>query len=498
MKKNKKISKEEALEREYIKKKRNLEYKQKKKKIKMEAKKKIEYKFLILFFVLFFIYIISTIFQIMTNERVDSTIVTLGVVDLSKSERGLIVREEEVYKMPIKGSVIYNITEHDKARQSDVVVTAINDKNLAFENENLQTRMTMKYFENEYEKNKEIIENINNKIKKYIDNSQVNDYKEIGLLSDYISSTLKERESILMLGKKSSYDNKDGIVKVEIKAKESGIVSYLIDGEEKNISPNKISEITEKDVNKKYQVVDVNTTQVLEKDISIFKLVKSNVWYVVSYIDNDRLENIEEGTYHRTQVYNKNKVEEIYFFIEKIERGEKKTKVVLRSTKYIQDYLNSRTLEFKLFDKIYEGMKIPTTSIVKKNKLAIKKSFIVEEEGEYFITIGTTAEDKKKVKIDIYLKGIDYYYANMDNSTIKVGDLIFDYDNNIYQISIKEIEGVYLLNYTFPVFKTIIKNNNIPKELNIAILSVKENKNIKNLDKIATFGEDIKNRRDGG
>ncbi len=409
---------------------------------------------------------------------------------MSVMEKGIIVRDEEIIKSKLNGNIIYKMEEEDKVPKNGTIALVISEGvDIGVKANDIRNNMS--YYENEYRRNKDKVDKIDANIRSEIYKENEKNIKSIEKLNNVIRAELLKKEKILMIGRTEiSKEVAEGKVG-EINSKASGIVSYHIDGFEEIYTHEQISNIGLKEIDKKYKMDVLGQIRSVEADDTIAKVVKSNTWYLVFEIENEKIKEIKEKTYHKTYVMNNGKPKEIYFFVDRIEKDAEKSKVVFRSTKYVQEYLKSRTLEFKLHNEVYKGYKIPTSTIVDKEVLIIKKGFYNMKDEHTYILLKKMGERKVELEINAYMKNNGDIYILENENKVNEGDLLENEDGNIYQIKRGKIKGVYATNYGFTTFKEITINESISKELGITILNVKDNKHIRRYDTIAKNGNEI-------
>ena len=137
--------------------------------------------------------------------------------------------------------------------------------------------------------------------------------------------------------------------------------------------------------------------------------------------------------------------------------------VVLSFDNYIQRYLNQRYLYVTLTLSETEGLKIPSSSLVKKNVYKIPKSFLVNggnSSKKNQINIMNTNKKGERVlsqtTVDIYKT--DEKYAYVSSKDLKKGIVVSETDKQkIYTLkNITQIQGVYIVNRGYTVFKQVV------------------------------------------
>ena len=124
-------------------------------------------------------------------------------------------------------------------------------------------------------------------------------------------------------------------------------------------------------------------------------------------------------------------------------------------------YSGDRFLNIELVTNTQTGLKIPLSSIVKKNFYVIPKEYIAtdEEDGNagFYRKVTRRGKDDSSefVKATIYQEDDDYYYVDMD--TFQDGDVILKPDSqSVYEIKEKKAsflpEGQVIRGHEFHYF----------------------------------------------
>lgn len=125
-------------------------------------------------------------------------------------------------------------------------------------------------------------------------------------------------------------------------------------------------------------------------------------------------------------------------------------------------YSNDRFLEVELVTNTRSGLKIPLSSIVKKDFYRIPREFVThnEEDGKAGFNKKIQLDDEKQstsefIQAIIYEEDEEYYYV--DTSTFQKGDIIIKPDSQAtFTIAdTKPLEGVYSINKGYAVFRKI-------------------------------------------
>ena len=169
--------------------------------------------------------------------------------------------------------------------------------------------------------------------------------------------------------------------------------------------------------------------------------------------------------------------------------------VILSFDNYIQRYLNQRYLYVSLTLSETKGLKIPSSSLVKKEVYKIPKSFLVNggnSSKKEQVNIMKTNKKGEKVltqaAVNVYKSDEDYVYvysANLTKGTV----LSETNKEKIYTLKNKsQIQGVYIVNRGYTVFKQI---EMVERNEDYCIVSAK-NSGIELYDRIILNSDTVK------
>lgn len=470
---------------------------------KKTPKKSIARKFFYMVFFLIMIYIFGYCVSFFTQKKINSTLIEYANSDNPQMFSGVIVRNEKIYTSQKSGAISLNLHNFDIAKKNCVVCT-IKDKesvekledDLSKINNDIldmqKNRIDISLFQND-------IKNANNQIEKIVDENiyvcSQNNFDKINSFADAIKKNLDLRNQILLTenrGDVKEMDEKKSQIEQKIKkniesisATQTGIVSYFIDGLEKTYTLNKLNNLTSQQTNIKSQSIETIDNSYVEASQPIFKIIESNEWYIVSYVKNKDIENIKENDSKTIFIENENNFTPIDVYIEKIiAKNKTESCLVMKCTKFVQDYLQNRNIKFKLDDTKLQGFKIPVCSIDKKNLFKIPVQFVLKDNNEHTVT----KKNNEKVKVKIYDSDENYYYV--ESNGLKSKDIIISSDES-YEISqMKKIYGIYIANTGIAEFKKINYADEI-LENGFIIIDPKLNPSIKISDRIITNVKDV-------
>ncbi len=438
------------------------------------------------------LYFGSNIYRMFADNAVETMQISKITIDTPKVYESLIVRNESVVSATQSGEVDYKIANNEKARVGDLVSTIIDENQ-----ENSEYRLSSEEFTEMSKISNPDVENINTRIKSEFSYSKINDYAQAYIYAEKIYESLEIRNQIIV---SSLYDSGSG-TNIQSTAKESlytlksGIVNYNIDSFEEVFTTDKIDEINADDIKNATKTDDTVRNKVVVAGESVFKIIESNTWYIVSYVDTSEIKarGIEVDKNMEIYLGKANVFIPMRATVSSITEEDKTSKIVYQCNSYIGDFAEQRVVSIKLAKENVEGYKVPKTAILQKDAVAINKEFIFfnEEAGyDYVIKRGYDGEEYQ-VPVEKYSTKENTTYVLKATTDLNMGDMLVNGDKQ-YQIpDIYKINGIYVLNTGIAVFKEIYPSENTFEDTSIAFLEAKNNTNIRISDTIAVNYEDV-------
>lgn len=477
---------------------------------KKNRTRRISWIFFYLVFFVIVIYIAGYFVNFFSREKINTRLIEFVDVDNSKIFNGIIIRNEKVYKAKKNGFINLVLHTNDYAKKGNIVCLIedrkANDnlkKELLDINNNIvdmqKKRIDVSIFKNDIKKANDNLKEIINKNMFVF--SQMNNTKKINNLLDLIEKNLEVRNQILLSEHhgniKDMSDKRNNLEKkitgniFNMIANESGLVSYDIDGLENNFLIDNLESLNFEKINIKSQTKRLNKDEYVNAGDTIFKIIESNNWYIACRVKNQDIKDLKENDVKVIYLNYNNDFMEIEFTVYKILKKNKRESIlILKSDKFMHDFVDVRNIKFKLNNDKKHGYKILTESIAKKNLFKIKREFIYKHDYYYVIKKG---EENNKIRVKIYDMDENYFY--IDSEELKLKDVIVKENNKKDEFiinSLKKIHGIYLANTGIAEFKKINFDGDLNK--NFVVLDEKLNPEIKIYDIIVS---DIKNISDG-
>lgn len=408
---------------------------------------------LAIFFV-FFIYILVQIIRALGKEQKSIYEVTRSSIDNNITLTALAIREESVISTPNAGYISYYIKDLNRASKSDIVysidqtgdisnkITTENDASLSL--------------------SKEDYSSIRNEISLFHINFDLNEYNDIYDFKLDLENTIMEiaNENVLANLSPNVTTNSSSTFQL-FQNTQTGIIAYYVDGYESKT----IDTLTTTDfVEEGYEKIRIMSGDLVAAHSPVYKVITSDDWHLVCEITDSQKERLESLS--KIKLYiprDKSTVVADFSIIE--QNG--MLLADFKMNKNMARFADCRFLDIEIIMEDFIGLKIPNTSIVKKdfykvpiyyltqganssNTLQFNRQSWDDENGIYL--------EPQLVELPIYYKDTEYCYINPDD--VHPNDILIR-DNSSQTLRIGEciygqLEGVYSVNKGYATFKRIV------------------------------------------
>lgn len=397
-------------------------------------------------FLLIIIYIVVLTWGYLTKEHISIYEVNTTQISDDSPLYGFILRSEEVVSTDREGYINYYNAEGNRVGIGDVVYTLDTNGEVSGMLEQLQ----------ETKKNTESITAMREVISSFQNNFSLSSYSQIENLRYDINNVYFEKTngnlySDVNKALKSAGQDKNF---TKYTAPKNGVISYSVDGFE-SLKKNDITpEILDQYAQSTRQ--QIKTADMLPSGSPVYKLVTDNTWSLTARLNDDYYERLKESDSVRVTI-NKDGIS-FNASVELWDQGDIHF-ATLTTSRYMERYINDRFLQFEFNLKTAEGLKIPNSSILKKDYYILPADVITKgDEGNGIIKQVRTEEGKVTKQftgLGNYFFIQDKYYV--DSSVVTGGDVLMNHKSGEdYIVSSKEpLQGVYCVNEGYCEFRPI-------------------------------------------
>lgn len=431
--------------------------------------------------VLFTLAIGGSLVRYMTRAQPEIAVVGYGSVNITRITNGIIVRDERLYTAPLPGEVVFHVADGERVRRGTEVSSIENSAGiipLAARSDELSRRIIdMQGLREDISAVSNEVAAINENIRMDLDSRLISlSYGNREVLYNFRDSleqniTLRNDRLLnentgavrMLADEHRQYASRIEENRAFIVATGGGIVSHTVDGFENVLNPRNLNDITREQTRMYVGRDSFVQNRAVDTGDAVFKIIESNIWYIVAYIENDLTEGWINGSAVRLYIEKRGGFVGHPFWVADIRAGENESFVVLRTDRQIQDFLGMRTVSFKTYDSIYSGLKIPETAIVERMFLKIPQAYVDVVRHNITVVTRRAGSTTEQVSINTkVLRGIyreeGYVYIMQDFDNIRRGDVILlgPEDETGYMIDeLVSARGVFRTNTGVATFVSI-------------------------------------------
>ncbi len=404
----------------------------------------------VLIFACIFIYFVIYIAMFLTRDRISVYEVVYGQTAESSNKfyEGLIIRDETPFYAPSAGYLNCFVREGEKVAVGSTVYTidengnitellqetlaesdTLTDDNYA-SIKNMISDFTLKYSDTNFDSVYDFKVDIDAALLEYVNLNAINDI--IGSMS---------AESLALFNM--------------VKAEQSGIIAYYVDGyEDKSVEG-----LTTTDFNKEAYVKTTNkSNDLVAAGSPIYKTINSEKWDIVIPLSDEDVKKYFEDTRIKIRFQEDNITAVGDFEIMYI-NGQAYGRISLEQ--YMVRYASERFINIQIVEDQIEGLKIPKTALVTFDFYIIPEKFATY--GGNTSDAGFLVEkydEDGNVSVEyinpmIYEFKDGYYYVSTEDFS-SGQNLILEDNSEKYTISAKQsLTGVYNINNGYCVFRDV-------------------------------------------
>lgn len=460
-------------------------------------------------FALVIIQVLGYSFSRLTKGQVNYDTVQYGTIDSPNIFQGVIVRDEKVYNTTVDGVISYDVADGEKIKANTEVCSIKDQAAVASMEADLDKidndimdvqdkRDDISIYSDDINKDNQQIKNIVDEGAMEFASMKLQNVYEMRTsiekeLSDRNQLLLSENQGALtdLVTKRKAQEEKLNQSISKISSAESGVVSYDVIGDE-----SKYTLTTMKSFKKKDTLATTNSDSAFKNSVKanspVFKVIKSNTWYIAAYIANDFTKDWKTG--NMINIYTKDSNGVAYTLpvtintLSEAENGKEKY-VVFSVTKNMLEFAGERSISFET-QKSKRGYKVPNSSIVDETLLKIPSDYITENNTINKVSGTDTKEIQVVISSTDKEKKISYVPVQL--GVLNVGDEIKK-PNSSEKYKIADVvnsNGIYVVNSGIAEFKIVSLDDSIANSTH-TILDISNNPNINIYDRIMTDTENV-------
>lgn len=399
-------------------------------------------------FTVILLYIVICVFMYFTQKHVEGHQVTVGALSTNNIYKGIAIRDEEIITAEQAGYINYYAREGERVGVGNLVYTLDESGRLA---EYLNTEVSGSTLTSQdlAELKSEILGFVNNFDPEYFSSVYDFKYNVQGTVMKLANANILENIDAI---------NQSGIAELIsfCNAPDTGIVIYSIDGYE-NKTP---AELTKED----FEVRDYEKTQLISNELiaqgdPVYKLSTNEDWSIMIQTDSEKADELVEKEFVKVKFLKNQDTSWGEVFRHTNEAGD--TFVELKFNNSMVTFCTDRFIDIELILEDETGLKIPNSSIVKKEFFIVPKEYVTK--GGNGNTDGVLRESYDEsgaattefVETAIHGETETEYY--LDDVSLRIGEYIIKPESTEkYALSKRgSLTGVYNINKGYADFKQI-------------------------------------------
>ena len=230
-----------------------------------------------------------------------------------------------------------------------------------------------------------------------------------------------------------------------------GLVVYSIDGLENLTVDSFLADNFDMST---YSATNLKSQESVEAGQPVYKVITSDHWNLIFEVDKELYDSLEKESYLKIKFLEDEN--ETWTNLERVTKSGKYY-FILTLDDSMDRYADSRYVHIKIINNNVSGLKIPNSSIVKKEFFTIPKSFVFQgNNGDEAGFMLESSDGDQYITPIIYFETDDYYY--IDDEKVSRGDILLKPNSNekyVVGTDMDKLDGVYNVNKGYAVFKQI-------------------------------------------
>ncbi len=407
-------------------------------------------------FAIIFVYMTFSVLAYMGKEKVQFYEVVEGGIVNDKSYTGLILREEQIRNTDRPGYINYYLQEGKRASVGTRIYSIDETgglKNLIKDAPQGANALSQ-----------ENLSDLKKQLTSFVLSFRNDNFAAIYDNRYDLENSVMEYASFSALDQLDQLASQAGVSFQQVTSDVSGVVAYGFDSYE-GVRP---EDVTAESFNRTGYAKKSNQSGArVDSNVPAYKIVTSENWSIVFQLSDEDRELYSGRTALRIRLADNSMsvVGDYSTFTGKDGAVYGK----LDFTKYLEQFISDRFLEFEIVADQSTGLKIPISAVTDKTFYLIPIDYMTQGGDSSDTGFNKEVNDNGQVSVvfvptTIYSSDDEYYYVDMgERSEFKAGDYVVKPEStDRYQIGrTASLKGVYNINKGYTVFKQIeIKDSN--------------------------------------
>ncbi len=403
----------------------------------------------IIIFALIFVYLAFYVYTYIQRDKVEVYEVAEGSIVNDKRHTGIIFREEEVFYTDSAGNINYYMREGKKA--------AIGTRIYSIDETGRLSELLAEETGDTVTLSKENLATLKKELSSFSQTLTDETFRDVYDTKNDLDSEVLEYVSVDTLRSLDNVIDEMGASFEQVSSEKSGIVSYTIDSME-SLTPEDVTSSMFDRSN--YSRSIIKSGQLVELHSPVYKLITDTDWYIVFQPDEEEIALYNDRSSLTVKFTGKDLEASGQYSL--ITGADGELYCCLKFSKYLEQFISDRYVDFEVVTEEVKGLKIPRSSVTEVNFYLIPREFAVlsdsgSVQGVLKETYTEDGVDTSLVSINVYNSDEDYYYVGMDDSGLSAGDyLVKENSADRYQVgATAAVLGVYNINRGYTAFRKI-------------------------------------------
>lgn len=401
-------------------------------------------------FAIIFLYLMFSVYTYLKREKIQFYEVVDGGIVSSKMYTGLILREEQVRNTDRTGYINYYLREGKRASVNSRIYSLDETGNLEEQlKESAGDGSTL---------SDDSLSDLKKQLTSFVLSFRDQDFSSIYDARYSLENSVMEYSSFGALDQLDKLAQESGAVFEQVRTDVSGVVSYAFDQYET---------VTTADIDadsfnqEKYTKTMNKSGALLDSGSPAYKIITSEDWSIVFPLTSEEAAQYADKTTVKVLFRNYSLSTPAAYSTFTGKDGASYGK--LDFTKYMEQFLSDRFIDFEIETDQKDGLKIPVSAVTEKSFYLIPTEYMTQggdstDSGfnkEVYTESGTSVVF---VPTTIYYSDDNFYYVEMDDKNgFKAGDYVVKPSSpDRFQIGqTASLKGVYSINKGYTVFKQI-------------------------------------------
>ena len=426
-----------------------------------------------------FIYMLYHMFTYITANNITIYEVSQGSISSNLEYNALAIRQEQIVYADTSGDIIYLAENFGKVGAKTSVYALDTTGEILSTIEDSTEKSEISLDANAYSKLQTIVSN-------YMLDYDSQDYNKTYAFKSELESQVEQLYTVSAM--ESMEDSLTSAISsgsfTIYNSPVPGLVVYSIDGLE-SLTVDSF-EADSFDVSS-YSSENLKAQKSVVSGQAVYKLITSDHWNLILEVDKSLFDSLQEESYLKIKF-----LEDGVETWTNLDFAQKAGKyyLILTLDDSMDRYADSRFVHVKIINNNISGLKIPNSSIVKKDFYTIPKSYMMQgnndDEAGFLLQSGS---DNIYVTPTIYYESDDFYYV--DDETLHRGDKLLkpnSHESYVVGADMGTLEGVYNVNKGYAIFKQI---EILYQNADYSIIKTGTNYGISMYDHIVLQGDEV-------